>query len=164
MSDHGGEVPCDPAAIAKLPGVGRYTAGAIASIAFARAEPILDGNVARVLARWFAIEKPIDEPATRNELWRLAAAMVPPKKPGDFNQAMMELGALVCTPRQPQCLVCPVASLCRANERVGLVETIPRPVCRGESRRKSSTTSSPSAAEKSFYFEQRPTKGLWAGM
>ena len=82
VADHGGAVPSDPATIAELPGVGRYTAGAIASIAFGKPEPILDGNVARVLARWFAIEKPIDEPATRGELLAVGRGqLVPPRQP-----------------------------------------------------------------------------------
>ena len=98
VRDHGGQVPDTVEALLNLPGIGRYTAGAIASIAYGRAAPILDGNVARVFARLFLIEQPVDAPETRKTLWRLAEELVPPKRPGDFNQAVMELGALVHHP------------------------------------------------------------------
>jgi A/G-specific adenine glycosylase len=106
---HGGEIPDDPAAFRALPGVGRYTGGAVLSIAFGRAEPLVDGNVRRVFARWR------DEPEPRDaELWALAEALVPGERPGDLNQALMELGATVCTPRAPRCPACPVREQCAA--------------------------------------------------
>ncbi len=106
-----GEVPDDPVAFRALPGVGRYTCGAVQSIAFGRGEPVVDGNVRRVFARW--CDEP--EPAER-DLWELAGALVQGDRPGDLNQAVMELGATVCTPRSPSCPECPVAEVCAACE------------------------------------------------
>jgi A/G-specific adenine glycosylase len=106
----GGKVPADPDTFRALPGVGRYTAGAVMSIAFGRAEPVVDGNVRRVFARL------TDDPApTDAALWELATALVPGSRPGDLNQGMMELGATVCTPRSPRCGRCPVADVCQAR-------------------------------------------------
>lgn len=107
---YGGRVPDDPEAFRALPGVGRYTAGAVMSIAFGRPEPLVDGNVRRVFARW------TDQPAPADaDLWALAAALAPGERPGDLNQALMELGATVCTPRAPRCGTCPVAAFCAAR-------------------------------------------------
>lgn len=106
---YGGEIPSDPEAFRALPGVGRYTAGAVLSIAFGRAEPVVDGNVRRVFARW------TDDPdPAESELWRLAESLVPGERPGDLNQALMELGATVCVPRNPRCEQCPVRPFCAA--------------------------------------------------
>jgi A/G-specific adenine glycosylase len=109
VARYGGELPSDPAELRELPGVGTYTAGAVASIAFGRAVPAVDGNVRRVLAR--LLDEPAPSPA---ELERWAGALVDPDRPGDLNQALMELGALVCTPRTPGCQGCPVADWCGA--------------------------------------------------
>ncbi|MEM6453573.1 MAG: A/G-specific adenine glycosylase [Acidobacteriota bacterium] len=98
-----------------LPGVGRYTAGAIASIVHGEPAPVVDGNVKRVFARLFAIDDSIDASATIRRLWSIAEALVDPEDPGAFNQALMELGARVCTPRRPQCLTCPLSSMCAAR-------------------------------------------------
>jgi A/G-specific adenine glycosylase len=107
---HGGRVPSDPAALRALPGVGRYTAGAVASIAFGHEEPVVDGNVRRVLARL------ADDPApTEESLWAAAAELVRGPRPGELNQALMELGATLCTPRNPRCDACPVAEHCAAR-------------------------------------------------
>ena len=124
VSAHRGQVPADVEQLLQLPGVGRYTAGAVASIAFGRRAPILDGNVARVLARWLALAEPIDRAETRRRLWAAATQLVPARSPGDFNQGLMELGALVCTPRTPRCRACPVAALCQ-GQRAGLADTLP---------------------------------------
>jgi A/G-specific adenine glycosylase len=114
VREHGGRVPGEPAAFARLPGVGRYTVGAVLSIAFDRAMPALDGNVARVLSRWCALRATLREPRGAQALWALATALVPARRPGDWNQALMELGATVCTPRVPRCDGCPVRRWCRA--------------------------------------------------
>ncbi|MCO5213434.1 MAG: A/G-specific adenine glycosylase [Caldilinea sp.] len=117
VAEHGGQVPDTRAAILDLPGIGAYTAGAILSLAYARPEPILDGNVKRVLARLFDIDRPIDEPAVLRELWSLARALVetaPAGTAGDCNEGLMELGATICTPQSPRCLLCPLAEHCRA--------------------------------------------------
>jgi len=162
VQEHGGAVPRDVESLLALPGVGRYTAGAVASIAFDVPAPILDGNVARVLARWFAIEEPIEEPAVRDQLWSLAEMLVPKRAAGEFNQAMMELGALVCSPRAPKCLVCPVAGACEAAKRQ-VAEELPR---KGAKRAPMAVTHHVAAVERggAFLFEQRPAKGLWSNM
>lgn len=108
----------------ELPGIGRYTAAAIASISRDEPVAVLDGNVKRVLARLFAIESPINESPTEKRLWMLADELLARKSAGDFNQAMMELGARVCTPRQPACLTCPVLRYCAAAAE-GKVERLP---------------------------------------
>ncbi|MBI5865813.1 MAG: A/G-specific adenine glycosylase [Planctomycetes bacterium] len=113
-TQHAGKFPDQPESLAELPGVGRYTAAAIASIAFGRRAAVLDGNVKRVLARCMGIRESIDSPATVRRLWTLAESLVPARSPGDFNQAMMELGATVCTPRKPHCDCCPLAQRCVA--------------------------------------------------
>ncbi|NLF32230.1 MAG: A/G-specific adenine glycosylase [Planctomycetes bacterium] len=119
-----GRLPRTAAGWRALPGIGRYTAAAIASIAFGEAAAVLDGNVKRVLARTLAIRESIDLPATEAELWQAAEAMVTAHRPGDVNQAMMELGARVCTPRAPQCLTCCVRNVCDAAA-AGLQEVLP---------------------------------------
>ena len=118
---HDGTLPADLEAIRALPGVGRYTAGAIASFAFDLPAPILDANVARVLARLLDLREPIDATRGADILWAAAAALVPKRGARVFNSALMELGALLCVPRQPQCLICPVRTHCRAESP----ETLP---------------------------------------
>lgn len=98
----------------ELPGIGRYTAGAIASIAFGEKVPVVDGNVIRVLTRLFALKGNPKKKSLHQKLWRLATTLLPEKRVGDFNQALMELGALVCTPENPQCGACPLQKKCRA--------------------------------------------------
>jgi len=112
---YGGVLPRAPEALQLLPGVGKYTAGAIASIAFGARAPVVDGNVKRVLARLFNIEESIDDSETEKALWGIADALVPADRPGDFNQAMMELGARICVPKSPDCAACPVAAQCQAR-------------------------------------------------
>ena len=164
VEEFAGRVPDSVEALLTLPGVGRYTAGAIASIAYDRKAPILDGNVARLLCRIDRIESDPREPATREKLWQRAAQILPNQgaRVGDFNSALMELGATVCTPRNPQCLICPVRDMCRAFAD-GVQDRIPAP-------RKTRQT----PLEKRWTFcvrhgnhyliEQRPSTGRWAGM
>ncbi|MBL8878307.1 MAG: A/G-specific adenine glycosylase [Phycisphaerales bacterium] len=114
VNQYDGEFPTDAAALRALPGVGRYTAGAIASIAFGRRAAVVDGNVKRVLARLLNLQTPIDDRAVVEGLWLVAEALTPARRPGDFNQAIMELGATVCLPRQPACAMCPLRAHCAA--------------------------------------------------
>ena len=114
---HGGVLPSDPPSLRRLPGIGAYTAGALASIAFGVREPAVDGNARRVLARLFDLP----HPATAT-LERLASSLLDPERPGDSNQALMELGATVCTPRSPGCASCPVERLCLARARGTVAE------------------------------------------
>ena len=123
---YGGTVPDDPDALRSLPGVGRYTAGAIGSIAFDKEEPIVDGNVGRVLCRIHAIQTPLGSAETTRRLWSEAERLVQGPEPGALNQALMELGATLCRPTQPQCLLCPVRVDCKAHAR-GQVERLPIP-------------------------------------
>ena len=115
MQLYGGIIPDDKEAVAGLKGVGPYTAGAIMSIAFNRPEPAVDGNVMRVLSRFFCLEDDIAKPKTRVSIEKLAGSLIPEGAAGDFNQALMELGALVCTPKSPGCLPCPVMEHCQAR-------------------------------------------------
>lgn len=127
VSNWGGELPSERAALLELPGIGPYTAGAIASIAFDRAEPLVDGNVARVFCRWFALADAASSPRLARELWSVASEFVAAgDRSGDWNQALMELGALVCTPRDPSCAECPVSRDCRARIE-GRVSELPWP-------------------------------------
>ncbi|MEK3688692.1 A/G-specific adenine glycosylase [Paenibacillus sp. FSL R10-2736] len=113
--EYGGQVPNDRDAVFGLKGVGPYTAGAILSIAFNRPEPAVDGNVMRVLSRYFLIEDDIAKGPTRVKMERLAAELIPEGEASHFNQALMELGALICTPKSPRCLPCPVMEHCSAR-------------------------------------------------
>jgi A/G-specific adenine glycosylase len=124
VAQHGGTVPRDSGARRALPGVGRYTSGAIGSIAFDLPEPIVDGNVARVFARLHRIALPLGSAAMEKRLWSEAEALVEGERPGDLNQALMELGATICTPRAPRCDECPVRFACEAN-RNGEVLALP---------------------------------------
>jgi len=125
MARHGG-LPADPGALRALPGFGPYTAGAVASIAFAVPAPAVDGNVARVLARLFLVEGEPSAKATRRALAALAADLVDPVRPGDWNQALMELGATICRKPAPACVRCPVARGCAARA-AGCAALVPPP-------------------------------------
>jgi A/G-specific adenine glycosylase len=115
MEKYSGQLPDDVQELQRLPGIGRYTAAAIASIAFGRDEPALDGNIRRVLSRLFDVSLPARSPAGEKRLWELAGAHLPPGRAGDYNQALMDLGASICTPRSPACTRCPLAELCQAR-------------------------------------------------
>jgi A/G-specific adenine glycosylase len=121
---HGGQFPRDEKAVLALSGIGPYTGAAILSIAFDAKHAVLDGNVARVLARLGAIRGDLRESQRWQSLQKAAGELLDPKSPGDWNQAMMELGATVCSPRVPQCLLCPVAKFCRARQ-LGDPESFP---------------------------------------
>ncbi len=127
VNEHGGRLPDTVPALLKLPGIGRYTAGAIASIAYGQQAPILDGNVIRVLSRVFDLPDDVTLPATRNQLWALAEELVPAERPGDFNQAVMELGQQICIPANPRCLICPLYAHCLARQRGTQLERPVRP-------------------------------------
>jgi A/G-specific adenine glycosylase len=121
---YGGKFPDERKELEKLPGLGRYTAAAIASIAFGRDEVVLDGNVKRVLSRCFNLSEPIDTPSGEKLLWQKAESLLPSGKAGEYNQAVMDLGATVCTPRTPACSACPLAGICEAK-RLELQEVLP---------------------------------------
>ncbi len=127
-SGHGGRLPADYYKVLALPGVGRYTVGAICSIAFGMRLPVLDGNVVRVLSRLADFCERVNTGAAQRKLWAWAEALTPERHPGDFNQAMMELGALVCSRGKPACLLCPVRGFCRAKDPASLPHKGPRAV------------------------------------
>ena len=159
---HGGKMPRDPALIRALPGIGRYTAGAVASFAFDLPEPLVDANVARVLARLLDLHTPIDSTTGQSALWETAIALVPQKDARIFNSALMELGALICTPRAPRCSECPVRPHCAAFSH-GTVGSLPRK----KPRRKQVALSEPCAwtvSRDRILLEQQTGKrwrGLW---
>src|SRR6266851_8526292 len=124
VAKHGGVFPRDEAEALKLPGIGRYTAAAILSIAYGAKHAVLDGNVARVLARVFAVCGDVRDAKRWQSLQESANALLDPRSPGDWNQAMMELGATLCTPQAPQCLLCPVAQFCQAR-KLGIADLLP---------------------------------------
>ena len=163
VADHGDVLPDDPAVWAALPGVGRYILGAVMSQAFERKLPIVEANSLRVLARWFA--SPLDPRAGAGHkwVWAAAAAVLPTQRIGDFNQALMELGATVCTPAAPRCAECPVAKWCEAN-RLGLQAAIPP-------RPKAKVLTAVAEvgvilhdADAVCLFQRRPDAARWAGM
>ncbi len=132
--NYGGQLPADVERLLEIPGVGPYSAGAIASIAHGTRAPIVDGNVVRVLCRLFGLRGDPAKAALGKTLWRLAGELVPEERPADFNQALMELGATVCTPRRAQCFGCPLAKSCVAL-REGLVDVLPETAARPEPTR-----------------------------
>ncbi|MBZ0286544.1 MAG: 8-oxo-dGTP diphosphatase MutT, partial [Anaerolineae bacterium] len=114
VRDFGGRFPRTADGLQALPGIGRYTAGAIASIAFGETAPVLDGNVIRVFTRLIDLPDDVTLPAVKERLWKLAAEWLPDERPGDYNQALMELGRTICKPRSPLCGVCPIQAHCMA--------------------------------------------------
>lgn len=162
VSAHGGELPASVEALRELPGFGPYTAGAVASIAFGQQTPIVDGNVVRVLARLFEVE---GDPSTREvqkRIWALAGELVPEEAPGDFNQALMELGATVCAPRNPTCLLCPVRASCGALKS-SRVEKLPSPKTRAV-RKGLHRTSAVVLKRGMLLLGRRPDRGLFGGL
>jgi A/G-specific adenine glycosylase len=153
---HDGRLPDDAAALRRLPGIGRYTAGAVASIAFGRRAAVLDGNAARVLSRLLAHEGPVAD------LWPAAEALVPDEAPGEFNQALMDLGATVCLPARPDCLVCPLVRLCEARRR-GREEALPRARAR-RAQREARVAVAICERRGLVLVVRRPPHGLLAGM
>ena len=114
VAEYHGVIPADSSELMKLPGIGRYTAGAISSIAFGHSVPVLDGNLIRIFARVCDISDDVSEGTVRNRLWKLAAEWVPRERAGDYNQALMELGQRICRPKNPNCGACPIQAHCRA--------------------------------------------------
>jgi A/G-specific adenine glycosylase len=162
IEQHGGCLPASVEALLALPGVGRYTAGAVASLAFGVRAPILDGNVIRVLCRIDKIESDPRRPDTRELLWRRAEEILPKNRPGDFNSALMELGATVCTPRSPHCLICPVNQHCQAFAS-GMQDRIPAPRPRRATPLVQRRTFCIQRGDE-WLIEQRPLTGRWAGL
>lgn len=162
LVQYGGQVPQEEKALRSLPGIGAYTAGAILSMAYGQKIPAVDGNLLRVLARLYGVDEDIAGTAGKNTLTRLAEKAIPGERPGDFNEAMMDLGAEVCIPRHPRCSLCPLTGVCQA---------------RAEGREEELPVKSKKAPQKVFYaacalweqegrylLHKRPEKGMLASM
>ncbi len=164
-NESGGRLPRKAAELRALPGIGRYTAGAISSQAYGDREPVVDGNVARVLARLYAIELDVKSTQGQRELWRIAAELVPAASPGEFNQGLMELGQAVCTPRKPDCQRCPLSRSCLAYRGDRQEEL---PVLPARKKRNEKVLLSFTAAlirrRADILLGQRPVAGLYAGL
>ncbi len=133
VSEYHGNLPDEIGKLKKLPGIGPYTAGAIASIAFGRPEAALDGNIRRIMARLYDVPTPVKQPETEAKLWELAKETLDPERPGDFNEALMDLGSAICLPAAPLCEECPIREACLAfrngtvNERPVVLKADPIP-------------------------------------
>jgi A/G-specific adenine glycosylase len=160
VKEHGGCVPREEDVLRRLPGFGPYTTAAVLSLAFGKPVPLVDANVRRVVMRLLGIEGQA-APKLDATLLAFLRKVLPVARPGDFNQALMELGALVCRSRNPQCLVCPVRSSCRAA-REGLQEIVPRP--KKLSLEKLEVVVAVIERNGRFLFQQRPPGGLLAGL
>lgn len=160
---HEGEVPSDPGTLSQLPGLGPYTVGAILSLTQDQRLPILDGNVARVLARVFSVAGSPKQSAVSKRLWELAEAVLPERQVGDFNEAMMELGALVCRPSSPACERCPLGALCAARA-ADEATSYPEPSKQAEVPRVERVSLFLRRPDGRFRLDQRPPEGLLARM
>lgn len=162
--EHGGNFPRSADALRLLPGVGEYTAGAIASLCYRVRVPAIDGNVTRVLMRLNGIDLPRNDKRAASLVRSSAAALVERSaSPGLLNEALIELGATVCTPRSPSCDRCPLRAECRARS-AGLQEKIPKPAIRPQRKTLFATALHAVTAEGKMLIRQRPSKGLWASM
>ncbi len=162
---HGGVFPSSENGLRALPGVGAYTAAAVAAIAFDQAANVVDGNVERVMSRLYAVEAPL--PGAKPELARLAAGLVAEDRPGDWAQALMDLGATVCTPKSPRCLLCPLAADCAALAQdvvgMGAPETYPRKTAKAERPHRFGLAYVSRRGDQ-VALVRRPPKGLLGGM
>ncbi len=160
---HGGRVPNDPEKFRALAGVGRYTCAAVQSIAFGEPMAVLDGNVIRVLSRLERIDKNPKLATVKDQFWTLADALLDHERAGDFNQAMMELGATVCTPKKPKCLLCPLMDMCRARQEID-PETLPIRVPKKKRPVIQMVAGLSTAEDDSIWLVRRPEKGLLGGL
>jgi A/G-specific adenine glycosylase len=158
---HGGRFPSTEAELLELPGVGPYTAAAIAAIAFGRVATVVDGNVERVMARLFAVTAPL--PGSKVLLKELAASLTPSKRAGDYAQGVMDLGATVCTPKSPKCMICPWAPSCVGRIK-GIAETLPRKAPKAESPQRYGVAFWMERKDGSVFLQRRLAKGLLGGM
>jgi A/G-specific adenine glycosylase len=163
VAEHGGQLPATFAALHALPGIGRSTAGAILAQAHGQRRPILDGNVKRVLARYHALAGWPGLPIVANELWRHAESHTPHERVADYTQAVMDLGATVCTRSRPACTVCPLASDCAAC-RAGTQALYPSPRPRKERAQRHVAVLVVRAPDGRVLLERRPESGIWGGL
>lgn len=156
-----GQFPRTEAELLELPGIGPYTAAAIAAIAFGHPATPVDGNIERVVSRLFAVTHPL--PGAKREIKRLAATLTPAKRAGDHAQAMMDLGATVCMPRRPSCLMCPLQQDCHAHAR-GIAETLPRKAVKAQRPVRYGTAFMVLREDGAVLLRKRPAMGLLGGM
>jgi A/G-specific adenine glycosylase len=161
VAEHDGRFPESEAGLRQLPGIGPYTAGAIAAIAFDKPQAAVDGNVERVISRMYAIATPL--PDSKPEIRELAQSLVPGRRAGDFAQAMMDLGATICTPRKPACALCPWNESCEGR-RQGIAETLPRKAAKAALPRRTGTVYWVERADGEVLLHRRPAKGMLGGM
>ncbi|SDT92236.1 A/G-specific adenine glycosylase [Stappia sp. ES.058] len=159
--EHGGHFPDTEAGLLALPGIGPYTAAAIAAIAFDRPAAVVDGNVERVISRLRAIETPL--PAAKPEIRIATAELVPNERPGDFAQAMMDLGASLCSPRRPACALCPCVDACAAH-KAGIAETLPKKAPKQPKPTRRGMAFVLRRGDGAVLLRRRPPKGLLGGM
>jgi len=159
--EHGGAFPDSEEGLLELPGVGGYTAAAIAAIAFDRSANVVDGNVERVMARLHAEETPL--PAAKPVLKRLAAQHVPQRRAGDYAQALMDLGATICTPRKPKCALCPLLNACAAR-KLGIQDELPRRTVKAEKPTRHGMAFVLQRGDGAILLRRRAEKGLLGGM
>ena len=157
----GGVFPDNEAGLLELPGVGPYTAAAIAAIAFNQPATVVDGNVERVISRLFALTDPL--PGVKPAMKLHAASLTPSQRPGDFAQAMMDLGATICVPRTPKCMLCPLSELCRARAE-GIAETLPRKAPKAERPTRRAIAFWVQRPDGAILLRRRPSSGLLGGM
>ncbi|WP_137819402.1 A/G-specific adenine glycosylase [Pseudomonas sp. 2FG] len=163
MAEHGGEFPRDVEHLTALPGIGRSTAGAIASLSMGLRAPILDGNVKRVLARYTAQDGYPGEPKVAKQLWDAAERFTPRERVNHYTQAMMDLGATLCTRSKPSCLLCPLQSGCRAH-LLGRESAYPTPKPRKSLPQKRTLMPILANREGAILLYRRPSSGLWGGL
>ncbi|MGC2459862.1 MAG: A/G-specific adenine glycosylase [Steroidobacteraceae bacterium] len=163
VGEHDGELPGEVDALAQLPGIGRSTAAAIVALAFDRRASILDGNVKRVLARYFAIDGPPGESATERELWYRAEQCTPQSSVAAYTQAIMDFGATLCTRRDPLCMHCPLREDCAA-QRSGRVHELPSPRVRRTRRTRQVVMLLVMDPEGQVLLQRRPPQGVWGGL
>ena len=162
MADYGGELPSDLQVLRSLPGIGRYTVGAIASMAFGQDVATLDANLRRVLARVFDVAQAADSAAGQDILWKLAESHLPKGQAGEYNQALMDLGATICVSKKPRCLLCPLRGICQAY-KLGIQEQ--RPVLKPKADVPHFTVSAAVILrDGKVLLARRPSKGLLGGM
>ncbi len=161
VTRHGGRFPDTEADLRTLPGIGPYTAGAIAAIAFGKPHAAVDGNVERVMSRYYAIETPL--PDAKPDIRTRAEALVPERRPGDFAQALMDLGATICTPKSPNCLICPWAEDC-AGRLSGLAPSLPRKRAKRQVPTRLGVAFWVERGDGAVLLRRRPEKGLLGGM
>lgn len=160
VARHGGVFPADLAALRALPGIGAYTAAAVSAIAYDRPEVVVDGNVERVMARAFAIETPL--PLAKPLLVAAAARMTPDQRPGDYAQAVMDLGATICTPRSPACGICPWMAGCQARAK-GIAGDLPRKAPKAAKPTRQGTVWIGQRSDGALLLERRAARGLLGG-